>query len=47
MIFGIIGCRHGHIEVFIQEMLELGHTFVGICEGEGTLAAVLSKKGTR
>jgi predicted dehydrogenase len=28
--FGIIGCRHGHITVFIDEMIQLGHTFAGI-----------------
>jgi len=28
--FGIIGCQHGHISMFISEMLELGHTCAGI-----------------
>lgn len=32
--FGIIGCRHGHITVFIDEMLALGHSCVGIYEAE-------------
>ena len=44
MKFGIIGCRHGHIEDFIREMLDLGHTFIGICEGEGKLAGALAEK---
>lgn len=44
MKFGIIGCRHGHIEEFIREMLELGHSFIGICEREGRLAPALAEK---
>lgn len=28
--FGIIGCRHGHIAVFIEEMLQLGWACAGI-----------------
>ncbi|RKP51407.1 gfo/Idh/MocA family oxidoreductase [Cohnella endophytica] len=30
--FGIIGCEHGHIGIFIEEMLALGHACVGIYE---------------
>lgn len=44
MKFGIIGCRHGHSEEFIREMLELGHSFIGICEREGRLAPALAEK---
>ena len=42
MNFGVIGCRHGHIYSFIEEMIDLGHTFVGICEREGDLKDTLS-----
>ena len=44
MNFGILGCRHGHIEIFIQEMLDLGHVPVGIYEPEPKLAQVFSDK---
>lgn len=44
MKFAIWGCRHGHIEDFIREMLAEGHTFLGICETEGMLADTLAKK---
>lgn len=30
--FAIIGCEHGHIEIFIQEMLDLGHECIGLYE---------------
>lgn len=30
MKFAIIGCQHVHLKIFIDEMLELGHEFVGI-----------------
>ncbi|MDF2660864.1 MAG: oxidoreductase [Paenibacillus sp.] len=32
--FAIIGCRHGHISTFIKEMLDAGHTCVGIYDPE-------------
>lgn len=32
--FAIIGCRHLHMLEFIDEMLQLGHEFVGIYEAE-------------
>lgn len=44
MKFAIWGCRHGHIEEFIQQMLALGHEFLGICEAEGKLAPALAQK---
>jgi predicted dehydrogenase len=34
MKFGVYGCRHGHIGDFINEMLGLGHEFLGIYEAE-------------
>ncbi|MFC5650546.1 Gfo/Idh/MocA family protein [Paenibacillus solisilvae] len=30
MKFAVVGCQHVHIKMFIDEMLELGHQFVGI-----------------
>ncbi|WP_409341338.1 Gfo/Idh/MocA family protein [Paenibacillus sp. MBLB4367] len=30
--FSIIGCQHGHVDIFISEMLALGHECVGIYE---------------
>ncbi|MBO9606749.1 MAG: Gfo/Idh/MocA family oxidoreductase [Paenibacillaceae bacterium] len=30
--FGIYGCEHAHIGIFVEEMLQLGHTCVGIYE---------------
>ncbi|MFC5648197.1 Gfo/Idh/MocA family protein [Paenibacillus solisilvae] len=30
MNFAIVGCQHSHIKIFIDQMLELGHRFVGI-----------------
>ena len=44
MKFGIIGCRHDHIEGFVMDMLKMGHTFVGICEKEGRLAPSLAEQ---
>lgn len=32
--FGIIGCQHAHITMFIREMIDLGHKCVGIYEAE-------------
>lgn len=32
--FGIIGCQHAHITAFIQEMIALGHSCVGLYEAE-------------
>ena len=43
MKFAIIGCRHGHIGEFLREMTALGHTCVGICEGEGPLARAMAE----
>ena len=37
--FGVIGCEHAHIEIFIQEMLALGHECVGIYEPNHTQLA--------
>jgi predicted dehydrogenase len=43
--FSIIGCQHGHIGIFIQEMLELGHRCAGIYEAENlALAKALSEQ---
>jgi predicted dehydrogenase len=42
MKFAVVGCRHPHISVFIDEMLALGHRFLGICEREGPLASRLA-----
>lgn len=43
--FPIIGCRHGHIGVFIQEMLALGHLCIGIYEtGDRSLASHFSEQ---
>ena len=44
MRFGILGYRHVHIEMFIQEMLQLGHTFIGICEKNHQFAGPLAAK---
>jgi predicted dehydrogenase len=44
MKFGIYGCRHGHIGDFIEEMLELGHEFLGIYETELDIARPLANK---
>jgi len=37
--FGIIGCQHAHIGIFIGEMQALGHRCAGIYEGENTVLA--------
>lgn len=37
--YGIIGCRHAHITAFIDEMVALGHTCVGIYERDDTTMA--------
>ncbi|TDF93208.1 Gfo/Idh/MocA family protein [Paenibacillus piri] len=43
--FAIIGCRHGHIGMFIAEMMALGYRCAGIYEaGEPSLARQLSDK---
>ncbi|MDF2963039.1 MAG: oxidoreductase, partial [Paenibacillus sp.] len=43
--FAIIGCRHGHIGMFVTEMLKLGYTCEGICEpDEPSLAIGFSEK---
>jgi predicted dehydrogenase len=44
MRFGILGCQHAHIVMFIEEMLKLGHIFIGICEIDIKLAEDLAKK---
>lgn len=44
MRFGIYGCRHGHIEDFIKEMLGLGHEFLGIYETELDIAKDMAEK---
>jgi predicted dehydrogenase len=43
--FSIIGCRHGHISMFIRKMLELGYSCAGIYDAdEQSLAKALSEK---
>lgn len=43
--FSIIGCQHGHIGIFIEEMLELGYECMGIHEKDNkALLASMSKK---
>lgn len=37
--FGILGCEHAHIGIFISEMLQLGHECVGIYEPNGSKVA--------
>ncbi|MDF2661013.1 MAG: oxidoreductase [Paenibacillus sp.] len=32
--FGVVGCRHGHIQSFIADMLDRGHTCAGIYDPE-------------
>lgn len=32
--FAVIGCRHGHIQNFIKEMLDKGHTCAGIYDSD-------------
>jgi Oxidoreductase family, C-terminal alpha/beta domain./Oxidoreductase family, NAD-binding Rossmann fold. len=44
MKFGVYGCRHGHIEDFIKEMLQLGHEFLGIYETELDIAEGIADK---
>jgi predicted dehydrogenase len=44
MKFGILGCRHAHIEIFVREMLDLGHEFVAICEMVPDIAKPLAEK---
>lgn len=44
MKFGILGCRHAHIELFIQEMLDLGHELIAICEMIPDIAQPLADK---
>ena len=44
MKFGVYGCRHGHIGEFIEEMLELGHEFLGIYETELDIAKDMAEK---
>lgn len=42
MKFAIIGCRHPHIGVFVDEMIGMGHGLLGIAEREGPLAPRLA-----
>ncbi|MDN5277391.1 MAG: hypothetical protein PWR01_1356 [Clostridiales bacterium] len=44
MRFGIYGCRHAHIAEFVDEMLKLGHEFVGIYETELDIAKGMAEK---
>jgi len=45
MKFSVIGCQHAHIEIFIEEMMKLGHECAGIFELENmTLASRLAEK---
>lgn len=41
MKFGVYGCRHLHLEMAVDEMLNLGHECVGIYEPEGPMAKYL------
>lgn len=43
--FSVIGCQHGHISVFISEMLAEGYTCVGIYEsGDPKLAKTIAER---
>ncbi|HZG58429.1 Gfo/Idh/MocA family oxidoreductase [Paenibacillus sp.] len=43
--FGVYGCQHGHIGIFIDEMLALGHQFIGIHDKEpGAVADAMREK---
>ncbi|GBG09417.1 oxidoreductase [Paenibacillus agaridevorans] len=43
--FAIIGCQHNHIEIFIEQMYQLGYSCAGIFEEhDRTLAAVIAEK---
>ncbi len=43
--FSVIGCQHGHIAIFIDEMLKLGYQCAGIYEQENTaLAAKIAEQ---
>lgn len=45
MKFSIIGCQHGHVGIFIKEMIDLGHECVGIFEKQNkTLAGSMAKE---
>jgi predicted dehydrogenase len=44
MKFGIIGCQHGHIVTFIEEMNALGHKFIGVCDQDPGLADQLANQ---
>ncbi|WP_262679479.1 Gfo/Idh/MocA family protein [Paenibacillus sp. J5C2022] len=45
MKYAIIGCQHAHIEIFISEMRELGHSCAGIYEPENiALAGAIARK---
>lgn len=44
MKFGIYGCRHAHIAEFVDEMLKLGHEFVGIYETELDIAKGMAER---
>jgi len=44
MRFGVYGCRHAHIAEFVDEMLELGHEFVGIYETELDIARGMAER---
>lgn len=37
--YGIIGCQHAHIEIFIEQMEQLGHRCAGIYERDNKLLA--------
>lgn len=43
--FSIIGCQHNHIEIFIDQMYQLGYSCAGILEEQdGTLARTIAEK---
>lgn len=43
--YGIIGCQHAHIEIFIEQMEQLGHRCAGIYEqGDRQLAQSIATK---
>lgn len=44
MRFGVFGCRHKHIEIAVEQLIELGYTCIGIYEHDGFIAKELSEK---
>lgn len=44
MKFGVLGYRHSHIEIFVSEMIQMGHEFLGVCEKVPELAKDLAER---